>query len=231
MHSGPDAVDQCKGTTVPDCQFKGFRWGLYTYIPRRDGCVKGRAGQLHLNLVGDGADGHRPTMGGFGFSLRRSPSWTARCPRPWRDLRHAGEPRVDRTKLHLLTDILVLSLEPTGIVARGEQGHQADGSGHGRVSRQGKDRPSYSRRHWPNKSLSGRNMHVGRTSCCLSQAAGVGRTIEYCDFPGPSRSRWGSPVSAHRNRLHALDALGVGMGPRRFVRGGWRAGTHDHHFA
>ena len=50
-------------------------------------------------------------------------------------------------------------------------------------------------------------------------------------FSRPTRSRRGSPVAAHRIRLSAIDTLGFGMDSRRFVRGGWRAGTHDHCFA
>jgi hypothetical protein len=78
--------------------------------------------------------------------------------------------------------------------------------------------------------VSGRNMHAGRTGCCLSQVAGTGTTIKYRALPGPSRSRWGGPVTAHRNRLHEIDALwslGFGMNSRRGTRPGWRAGAND----
>ena len=46
-------------------------------------CHPRRGRAIASKLVGNGPDGHRPTMGGSGFGLRRSPSWTARCLRPW----------------------------------------------------------------------------------------------------------------------------------------------------
>lgn len=79
--------------------------------------------------------------------------------------------------------------------------------------------------------VSGWNMHVGRTGRCFSQVAGTGTTIKYCDLPGPSRSRWGDPVTAHRNCLHEIDALGFGMDSRRVARAGWQVGTNDHRVA
>ncbi len=79
--------------------------------------------------------------------------------------------------------------------------------------------------------ISGRNMHVGRTSRCLCRAAGTATTIKDCDRPGPSRSRWGDPVTAHRNRLHETNAFGFGMDSRRAARAGWLAGIHDYRFA
>ena len=69
----------------------------------------------------------------------------------------------------------------------------------------------------PSSKVAGRNMHVGRTGRCLSQVAGTGTIIKYCDFPGPSCLRGSGPVIAHRNRLHAIDPLGFGMDSRRLT--------------
>ena len=73
-------------------------------------------------------------------------------------------------------------------------------------------------------------MRVGRTGSCLFQAAGTGRTtIEYGNFSGPSRSRWDGPDTAHRDRLHEIDALG--MDARQFALAGCQAGANDHGLA
>ena len=49
--------------------------------------------------------------GRFRIQSAENPSWTARCPRPWsRPWYTLDDPRGDRTKLHHLTDILVLSV-------------------------------------------------------------------------------------------------------------------------
>ena len=83
----------------------------------------------------------------------------------------------------------------------------------------------------PSSKVAGRNMHAGRTGRCLSQVAGTGTIIKYCEFPGPSCLRGSGSVIAHRNRLHEIDAFGFGMDSRRFTRAGWRAGTNGHRMA
>ena len=49
-------------------------------------------------------------MGGSGSSLRRSPHGEPDASSPVETLNTLADPRVDRTKLHNLTDILVLSV-------------------------------------------------------------------------------------------------------------------------
>ena len=49
-------------------------------------------------------------MGSSGSSLRRPPHGQHDIPVPGRDHGHPGDFRVDRTQLHPLTDILVLSV-------------------------------------------------------------------------------------------------------------------------
>ena len=61
-------------------------------------------------VVATGADVHLPTMGGSGSSLRRAPHGRPAALVLVETLDTLEDPRVDRTKLHNLTDILVLSV-------------------------------------------------------------------------------------------------------------------------